>query len=66
MSTGWTIIFVLLLIFYGPIYLFIVLTALGASIAPGTASTQTTLFAIFVTTLLGLPFAGAGYMAYSK
>jgi pilus assembly protein TadC len=60
---GWLIAFILLCVFYGPVYLFVAILGFAASIAPGTSASMPFGLYIFLLLLLGLPFIFTGYMA---
>jgi hypothetical protein len=58
------IVFIIICIFYGPIYVLAVLLTLGAATSPGTRDTMSATLATFIMLLLSTPFVFAGYMAF--
>lgn len=61
---GWIIIFILLCVFYGPIYVTLALFGGALTFAPGTANDVPIGPFIFLLILLGAPFIFFGYMAF--
>lgn len=60
------IVFIIICIFYGPVYVLVVLLTLGAAIAPGTRDNMSVLLATFIMLLLSTPIVFAGYMAFFR
>ncbi len=60
--TEWAIIFILLCIFYGPIYVMIGIIGLAAAAAPGTRDSMPSGLFAFMMVIFAIPFGVAGYM----
>jgi len=60
------IVFIIICIFYGPVYVIAVLSIFGATIAPGTKDSVSVTAAVFISLLLSTPIAFAGYMAFGR
>ncbi|QYB17680.1 hypothetical protein PV-S19_0316 [Pacmanvirus S19] len=60
---GWLIAFILLCVFFGPVYVVLAIIGLAMASAPGTAATMPIALLIFILILFGSPFVFFGYMA---
>lgn len=63
---GWVIVFILLCLFLGPVYVFIAVVGMAAAIAPGTCEGLPIGLLIFLLMIFGLPFVFTGYMAFFR
>lgn len=63
---GWTLVFILLCIFFGPVYMFIAVIGLLAEMSPGTRQGFPLGIYILLLFLLGVPFVFVGYMAFFR
>ncbi len=63
---GWLVVFIILCIVYGPLYVFGFMMIIASSVAPGTRDSIDTGFATLLMLALSVPFIFTGYMAFKK
>lgn len=63
---GWTIVFILLCLFFGPVYVLVAVIGFAAAIAPGTSNSLPIGLLMFLLIIFAIPFIFTGYMAFFR
>jgi hypothetical protein len=63
---AWLIVFILLCIFYGPIYLMMVAAGYALTAMSNNGTIEPTFRLFIMSVILGLPLIVTGYMAYKR
>jgi len=63
---AWLIVFILLCVFYGPVYLMMVAAAYALTAMANSGTVKPTFKLFIMSVALGLPLIFTGYMAYTR